>query len=63
MKDDGGNAFPTAGHYDGMTLRDYFAGQAIQGILAGASKNAPADKLAEQCYQAADAMIKERNKV
>ena len=38
-KDNGGQAFPNvhfpnhAEGYDGMTLRDYFAGQAIIGLL------------------------------
>ena len=66
----GGNAFPgmeydaTAGqryHY-GMTLRDYFAGQAL---IAEANRNNKTTKhlkiTVERCYQYADAMIKERN--
>jgi hypothetical protein len=55
--------FPTpAGtqHNDGMTLRDYFAAAALQGILAydGGGKSCLQD--AELAYQAADAMIRER---
>ncbi len=46
---------------NGMTLRDYFAAKAMQGMLAenggGAVGN---DKLAEFAYHLADAMIKAR---
>lgn len=45
---------------DGMTLRDWFAGNAINGVLALASKND--DGIAKECYRLADAMIKERGK-
>jgi hypothetical protein len=53
----------------GMSLRDWFAGMALQGML---SANAPApphmtednvDQLmAKAAYEAADGMIKERSK-
>ena len=33
-KDDGGPAFAGASGSDGMSLRDWFAGQAMQGMLA-----------------------------
>lgn len=69
-KETGGPAFPTENqhqsanhlwHYEGMTLRDYFAAKAMQGMLAenggGAVGN---DKLAEFAYHLADAMIKAR---
>ncbi len=56
-----------------LTLRDYFAGQALAGYLAdGAtrsiSRETGADRstanllLSEACYRAADAMLKERAK-
>ena len=64
----GGPAFPqkeplTNGH-PGMTLRDYFAGQALQGVL---SSLAPGEWMnygdaSEHAYHFADAMIQERNK-
>ncbi len=45
----------------GMTLRDYFAAKAMQGMLAesggGASSN---EDLAEFAYHIADAMLKAR---
>lgn len=44
----------------GMTIRDYFAAAAMQGILAGASVDIDADDLAEQSYCGADAMLKAR---
>jgi hypothetical protein len=59
------NAFPreyrTGGH-NGMTLRDYFAGQALTGLLAGRQPNNayPLEYLAETSYATADAMIEAR---
>lgn len=53
--------------YQGMTLRDYFAGQALAGILAHPDcnrNNNPIvhEALAEMAYQNADAMLLEREK-
>jgi len=69
--DKGGPAFPVAyggGRIEGMTLRDYFAAQALTGaqiwdaVLNG--KNAQfsggVEKLAEAAYAVADAMLKAR---
>lgn len=64
---DGGPAFPWTtcgsggysgqnGHNDGMSLRDYFAGQALCGYVSRVSFKMAA-KLA---YQQADAMIEAR---
>lgn len=44
-----------------LTLRDYFAAQAMQGMLA-ASENYPTPELANYAYQVADAMLAERAK-
>jgi hypothetical protein len=59
-------AFPVGynGH-EGMTLRDYFASAAMQGILAGSGEDDgfvryDAEALAEQVYVMADAMLKAR---
>ena len=53
-------AFPTQLHGgDGMTLRDYFAAKAMQGLLAS-DVYAPKDKFAENAYAMADAMLKAR---
>lgn len=64
---DGGRAFPSnrAAQF-GMSLRDYFAGQALAGIMANAklievlaaSKQDPASC----AYEMADAMLAERQK-
>ena len=43
----------------GMTLRDYFAAKAMQGMLA-ASENYANDELANFAYLVADAMLKAR---
>ena len=46
----------------GMTLRDYFAAKAMQGLLArmGNDKMNVHDVLAQRTYQIADAMLKAR---
>ena len=67
--DDGGDAFPVADDsqmYLGMTLRDWFAGQALSGILttlivpkaSGAEYAGKA--VARNAYRIADAMIEHR---
>ncbi len=63
-KDNGGPAFPTEyGAVSGMTLRDYFAAKAMQGMLA-APVLASSDQfmLARDAYTVADAMLLERAK-
>jgi hypothetical protein len=59
----GGPAFPTqVASYEGMTLRDYFAAKAMQGLLSriGHDKINVHDVLAQRTYQIADAMLKAR---
>ena len=72
-KSDGGPVYPTTPEHEprcngssgkGVSLRDYFAGQALAGamstvgnVLAIAFKD-----MAKDCYDAADAMITERGK-
>ena len=74
-KNDGGPAFPgeyaiTMGHPEGgdetrmisgggMSLRDWFAGQALAGLVSRQSTNI---KAAEGAYACADAMLAERDK-
>lgn len=62
MFDDGGTAFPCSQEIiqEGMSLRDYFASQALIGLLA--KGNTPHDpKFDASCaYNMADAMIEER---
>ena len=68
MKDTGGPAFPTLadnGHetnQDGMTLRDWFAGKAMQSLILAAQNAKDIDMLSAGAYQLADAMLKERSK-
>ena len=56
---DGGAAFPVAHSYliqSGMSLRDYFAGKAMQALAQGNYF----DATARQAYMIADAMLKAR---
>lgn len=51
----------------GMSLRDWFAGMALQGIVSNYVKrldagDSDADRWAEECYSIADSMLEERNK-
>lgn len=67
-KDNGGPAFPTertdtSGLFDGMTLRDYFAAKAMQGMIASYGYlRSEVDVMAESAYDCADAMLLERTK-
>ncbi len=59
------HSYPAQVHtVSGMTLRDYFAGQALVGMLAGRQPNNayPLEHLAQMSYATADAMIKARGK-
>ncbi len=61
----GGAAFPLESDYgsqSGMTLRDYFAGQAIVALAERAGKFDMSHSQAEYAYRLADAMIAEREK-
>ena len=72
MKDTGGPAFPfvfddTATRsrqvYTGMSIRDWFAGMAMQGLLAcPVQPQSGPDMYARDAYTLADAMLKERSK-
>lgn len=79
-KDDGGQAFPLTsrilGHEPGMSLRDYFAAQAMLGIVTGCNTNPVrasvlakdadehgckiSESIAAMAYELADAMLKQR---
>jgi hypothetical protein len=61
------NAFPIAipagceGYEDGMTLRDYFAGQALAGITGDPSvEDMDQNEIARAAYLYADAMLEAR---
>ena len=70
-KDKGGPAFPNEGFngwgepFQGMTLRDYFAAKAMQGLFASNAEHDHEDEhifdaVAEAAYKQADAMLKAR---
>lgn len=68
---DGGSAFPSIksdwigqGYSDreGMTLRDYFAGQALAGLIAQTDRALSCKIFASEAYKCADALIAERQK-
>lgn len=67
-QNDGGPAFPlTRADFKDMSLRDWFAGMALQGMLASTFMKGDIDEYkpdsrANHAYQLADAMIAERNK-
>lgn len=82
-KNNGGPAFPMqsigpefAPGYEGMTLRDYFAGQALPAVISATSAGTHQpglsnpdiagrpieDRIAYDAYRLADAMLKERSK-
>ena len=81
MKKDGGTAFPyiaTVAGSRGMSLRDYFAATALQGLISRIGAGRPdsetierdgtksgktaAIDFSEAAYQYADAMLAERDK-
>ncbi len=47
-------------NYPGMTLRDYFAAKAMQGIVG--KDFSEAEFISKHSYKIADAMLKERDK-
>jgi len=73
----GGSAFPwtelrTDGsihaQYFGMSLRDYFAAKALQGLLVAPKEGWPKElqaisSVSQAAYRMADAMLAERSKV
>jgi hypothetical protein len=66
-RNDGGDAFPhSSAHnlYTGMTLRDYFAGQALVTFATGRGWPSGDDfkEMATRAYGIADAMLAERSK-
>jgi hypothetical protein len=60
-KKDGNPAFPVnceVEHYKGMSLRDYYAGQALAGLAA--QVNMPDNDYARMAFKIADAMLAAR---
>lgn len=69
-KNDGGSAFPfqassaegmNSPDY-GMTMRDWFAGTILAGMIANPEIGGSAEELAHYAYKQADAMIAERDR-
>jgi hypothetical protein len=63
----GGPAFPDGStnewgnaYNSGMTLRDYFAAKAMQGVLAGKPHTGNMMTIAKECYMMAEAMLRAR---
>jgi hypothetical protein len=58
----GGPAFPqVATRQPGMSMRDWFAGKALQGAtIRGWPPGVSMDAVAKQCYELADAMLRAR---
>ena len=65
-KETGGSAFPRKDGelHKGMTLRDYFAAKAMQGMLAACTgwSEGQQERLAKCSYAMADEMMKARAK-
>lgn len=60
-KKDGGPAFPVLGSPNGMSLRDWFAGQALAGKMSIDSiEFLSREDIADRCYRQADAMLAAR---
>lgn len=62
---DGGPAFPStisddSLHVGGMSLRDYFAAKAMQGLMASPADPESMEVAAKWSYNLADAMLKAR---
>jgi hypothetical protein len=68
-RDDGGTAFPegdvtNGGVMGGMSMRDYFAAKAMQGLIASNDDEAGdrVEEIPAYAYAIADSMLKERAK-
>ena len=58
---DGGPAFPIVGKFNGMSIRDYFAAAALQGLLISSpDADCGMKGYVMDAYQYADAMLKAR---
>jgi hypothetical protein len=62
---DGGPAFPwlavpASNNHGGMTLRDYFAAKAMQGMSARVTTTGAEVEIVKQAYRVADAMLAAR---
>ena len=69
VEDDGGQAFPISDAsgpiQSGLTMRDYFAGQALTGLSNVGNidlYDTAYERIAHEAYRFADAMLSARNK-
>ena len=53
-------AFPN-NRSEGMTLKDYFAAKAMQGMMSDHTRDNIAREIADYAYEIADAMMKARD--
>ena len=53
-------AFPSPNMNTGMTMRDYFAAKAMQGLISEPSIQGTMEEFANRAYAIADAMMKAR---
>lgn len=66
---DGGAAFPRSGNDDctsefGMTMLDYFAGQALAGMMARKDSDGWTNReVADDCYLYAESMLATRKRI
>jgi len=61
----GGNRDLAPGEEPGMTLRDWFAGQVLPGVVHARTiegLDMTQESIAQECYEIADAMLTERAK-
>lgn len=65
-KDDGGPAFPQPTNeglqFDGMSLRDWFAGQVLAGVMSRDGLTNVPEMICADVYILADAMLAARSK-
>ena len=60
---DGGPAFPMSeGDWSGMSLRDWFAGQALAGLMASPNGPRLVKEAVDASYHAADTMLRARER-
>ena len=53
--------FARSSTHEGMSLRDYFAAKAMQGMFSNPDYTGPINDVVTAAYQASDAMLKARD--
>ena len=62
-KYDGGTAYPFGLNYPGLSIRDWFAGQALAGLAANMTLRDYEHDIALRAYTIANAMIKQKQEL